>query len=85
MSVQQHEQQLGQAYTSNDPAIKDTALNANQYTQMFKGGELTKDEYIQAMSDLATQARINSSMNDMANLELLNTAITGLITLATLA
>jgi hypothetical protein len=85
MNIQQHEQQLGQAYTSNDPAIKDTALSANQYTQMFKGGELTKEEYIQAMSDLATQARINTSMNDLANLEMLNTAITGLITLATLA
>jgi len=85
MSVEELQAYLGQAYNSQDPAIKQSALSANQYTEMFKGGEISKEEYIQTMSDLATQARINTAMQDLNSLENLNTALNGLITLATLA
>jgi len=85
MSVETFQGQLGQAFTSQDPSIKEAAVTANQYTEMFKAGQLTKEEYMQAISDLNNTARIQQSMNDMANLEMLNTAITGLITLASLA
>jgi len=85
MSVETFQGQLGQAFTSPDPAIQQAANTANQYTEMFKAGQLTKEEYMQAISDLNNTARIQQSMNDMANLEMLNTAITGLITLASLA
>lgn len=85
MSVETYQGQLGQAFTSQDPAIKQAALNANQYTEMFKAGQLTKEEYMQAIADLNNTARIQQSMNDLANLEMLNTAINGLITLASLA
>ena len=85
MSVETYQGQLGQAYTSPDPAIQQAASTANQYTEMFKAGQLTKDEYMQAVADLNNTARIQQSMNDMANLEMLNTAINGLITLASLA
>ena len=51
---------------------------------MFKAGQLSKEEYQQAIADIATSARINQSMNDMTNLEMLNTAINGLINLASL-
>jgi len=85
MSVETFQGQLGQAFTSPDPAIQQTAQEANQYTEMFKQGQLSKDEYQQLMADLATSARINQSMNDMNNLEMLNTAINGLINLASLA
>lgn len=85
MSVRTFQGQLGQAFTSQDPAVRQTAQAANEYTEMFKSGQLSKDEYQQVMTDLATSARINQSMNDMANLELLNTALNGLINLASLA
>ena len=85
MSVETYQGQLGQAYTSPDPAIQQAASTANQYTEMFKAGQLTKEEYMQAISDLNNTARIQQSMNDLANLEMLNTAINGLITLASLA
>jgi len=85
MSVETYQGQLGQAYTSPDPAIQQAASTANQYTEMFKAGQLTKEEYMQAVADLNNTARIQQSMNDMANLEMLNTAINGLITLASLA
>jgi polyhydroxyalkanoate synthesis regulator phasin len=85
MSVETFQGHLGQAFTSPDPAVQEAAQTANQYTEMFKQGQLSKDEYQQLMADLATSARINQSINDMANLELLNTAINGLINLASLA
>jgi hypothetical protein len=84
MSVETFQGQLGRAFTSQDPAIQQAATEANQYTEMFKEGQLNKDEYQQAMADISTKARINQSMNDLASLEMLNTAINGLINLATL-
>ena len=85
MSVEQHQQQLGQAYTSQDPAIQTAASTVNEYTELMKTGQISRDEYVQLISDLNNTARINQSMNDMANLEMLNTAINGLINLASLA
>ena len=52
MSVETYQGQLGQAYTSPDPAIQQAASTANQYTEMFKAGQLTKEEYMQAVADL---------------------------------
>jgi hypothetical protein len=84
MSVETYQAQLGQAFTSYDPIVQQAASEANQYTEMFKEGQLSKDEYQQAMADIIVKVRINQSMNDMANLEMLNTAVNGLINLATL-
>ena len=85
MSVESFQGQLGQAFTSPDPAIQQAANTANQYTESFKQGQISKDEYTQLMADINNSARISQSMNDLSNLEMLNTAITGLITLASLA
>jgi hypothetical protein len=85
MSVETYQGQLGQAHTSDDPVIKEAASTANQYTELFKTEQISKDEYQQLMADIMTTARINQSMNDLARLEMLNTAINGLINLASLA
>jgi hypothetical protein len=84
MSVETFEGYLGQAYTSADPVLKEAASNATEYTNMFKAGQISKDEYQQAMADIAASVRINQRMTDMSNLETLNTAINGLINLASL-
>jgi hypothetical protein len=84
MTVETFQGQLGHAFTSPDPAIQQAAQEANQYTEMFKQGQLSKEEYQQLMADIATSARINQSMNDMSRLEMLNIAINGLINLASL-
>lgn len=84
MTVETYQGQLGQAYTSPDPAIQQAAAEANQITELFKAGQINKEEYQQLMADLVTTARINQSMNDLARLEMLNTAINGLINLASL-
>lgn len=84
MSVEHNQYLLGEAHTSQDPVIKQAAATANEYTELFKSGQLSKDEYQQLMADIAITARINQSMDDMARLAMLNTAITGLINLASL-
>ena len=86
MSVEQYQQQLQSAYSgSQDPDVQSTAQQANQYTELFKSGQISKDEYIQTMADLQRVAMIQRSIDNMQAMEYLNTAITGLITLAGLA
>jgi len=83
MSVEQYQQQLQSAYGgSQDPDVQSTAQQANQYTEMFKSGQINKDEYLQTMADLQRVAMIQRSIDNMQAMEYLNTAITGLITLA---
>ena len=83
MSVEQYQQQLQSAYSgSQDPDVQSTAQQANQYTELFKAGQISKDEYLQTMADLQRVAMIQRSIDNMQAMEYLNTAITGLITLA---
>ena len=83
MSVEQLQQQLIDAYNgSADSGVQGAAQQAHQYTEMFKTGQMTRDEYLQLMSDLQSQANINKSMDNLHSMEMLNTAINGLINLA---
>ena len=85
MSVEQYQQQLQSAYNgSQDPDVQSTAQQANQYTELFKAGQISKDEYLQTMADLQRVAMIQRSIDNMQAMEYLNTAITGLISLASL-
>lgn len=86
MSVEHYQQQLLSAYGgTQDPAIQGAAQTANQYTEMFKSGQMTKEEYMQLMEDIKSTAIINKSMDNMEVLEYMNVAINGLINLANLA
>ena len=85
MSVEQFQQQLLSAYGgSQDPAVQSTAQQANQYTELFKTGQLSKDEYLQSMADIQRVAMVHRSMDNLEAMEYLNTAINGLINLASL-
>jgi hypothetical protein len=86
MSVEQFQQQLGECFHgSQDPNVQQAAQVANQYTEMLKTGQISKDEFTQLMEDVKSTAIINKTMENMQVLEYLNTAITGLINLAKLA
>jgi hypothetical protein len=85
MSVEQYQQQLESAYNgSADLDVQTTAQQANQYTELFKTGQISRDEYLQTLADLQRIAMIHRTMDNMASMESLNTAITGLISLASL-
>jgi len=80
------QQQLEQAYNgTQDPNAQQSAQTAHQYTEAFKAGQLSKDEYMQLMSDIAKTNEINKNMDNLQVMEYLNTAINGLITLASFA
>jgi hypothetical protein len=85
MSVEQHQQALLESYNGSvDPTVQESAHTANQYTEMFKSGEINKDEYIEMMQDIVRVNNINRSMDNMQVMEHMNTAINGLINLASL-
>jgi len=83
MNVEDLQSQLGQCYNgSQDPNVQTAAANANQYTEMFKQGQMTKDEYTQVMSDIARTNEINRSADNLQVLEYMNVTINALISLA---
>ena len=85
MSVEQHQQTLLNSYQqATDPAVQSAAETANSYTEMFKTGQLNKEEYIQLMEDIERTNNINKSVHNQQILEYMNTAINGLINLAKL-
>jgi hypothetical protein len=85
MSVEQYQQQLESAYNgSADLDVQTTAQQANQYTELFKTGQISRDEYLQTLADLQRIAMIHRTMDNMETMEYLNSAITGLISLASL-
>ena len=86
MSVEQLQQQLNECFNiSQDPTIKQAAQTANQYTEMFKAGQLSKDEYTQLMGNISNVNAISNSTGDLQALEFMNLAIRGLIKLAAVA
>ena len=85
MSVEQHQEELLSSYNSiQDPAVQGAAQTANQYTELFKTGQINRDEYIALMDDIAKTNNINKNMGNMEIMERMNVAINGLINLATL-
>ena len=85
MSIEQYQLQLESACSrSQDLDVQTTAQQANQYTEMFKTGQISKEEYLQTLADLQRIAMIHRTMDNMETVEYLNSAITGLISLASL-
>jgi flagellum-specific peptidoglycan hydrolase FlgJ len=73
------------SHGSQDSALQTAVQTANQYTELLKCGLLTQTEYAQLISDIVKTNDINKNMDNMEVTELINVALTGLITLASLA
>jgi flagellum-specific peptidoglycan hydrolase FlgJ len=73
------------SHGSQDSVLQTAAQTANQYTELLKCGLLTQTEYAQLISDIVKTNNINKNMDNMEVTELINVALTGLITLASLA
>lgn len=83
MSVENLQEQLIECFNgAPDANVQTAAQSANQYTEMFKSGQLSKDEYMQLMTDIARTNEINKSATNIQFMEYMNTAINGLISLA---
>jgi polyhydroxyalkanoate synthesis regulator phasin len=83
-TVQQHQEELANV-NSRNPDVTDAAAKVHEYTDMCMRGEISKEEYIELVKDIQRQLNINQHMVEQDNLILMNTAINGLINLASLA
>ena len=84
MNMDQLQQSL-LSHGSQDAALQSAAQTANQYTELLKCGLLKQAEYVQLIDDIVKTNDINKNMDNMEVTELINVALTGLITLASLA
>ena len=83
-TVQQHQEELA-SVNSRNPDVTDAAAKVHEYTEMCMKGEISKEEYIELIKDIQRELNINQHMVEQDNLILMNTAINGLISLASLA
>ena len=83
-TVQQHQEELANV-NSRNPEVTDAAAKVHEYTDMCMKGEISRQEYIELVKDIQRQLNINQHMVEQDNLLLMNTAINGLINLASLA
>lgn len=80
----QYHQSLLASISSQNPDINAAAATVNQYTEMCKAGELSPAEYTELIKDVQRQINIQASMAELEAMERLNTAINGLINVASL-
>jgi polyhydroxyalkanoate synthesis regulator phasin len=83
MSIE-YNQSLLASLSSVDSGIGKAAAAVNEYTEMCKTGQLSKEEYAELILDIQRQININESMGELESLERLNIAINGLIEIAKL-
>ena len=73
--------------TLNDTTDQNThmvAETAAAYTQELRAGNISQAEYIELMLDIQRQLTITNNLAEFETKQRLNTAITGLISLASL-
>jgi polyhydroxyalkanoate synthesis regulator phasin len=83
MSIE-YNQSLLSSIASNNPDINAAAQQVNELTELCKTGQINKEEYAELILDVQRQVNIQANMAELEAMERLNTAITGLITIAKL-
>ena len=83
MSIE-YNQSLLASISSSNPDINAAAQQVQQYTEMCKSGQISKEEYTELVEDVQRTVNIQANMADLEGMERLNTAINGLITIAKL-
>jgi predicted ATP-grasp superfamily ATP-dependent carboligase len=81
MSIE-YNQSLLASISSQNPDVMAAASTVNQYTEMCKTGQISKEEYAELIKDVQRQINIQASMAELEAMERLNTAINGLINIA---
>ena len=83
MSIE-YNQSLLASISSSNPDINAAAEQVQQYTEMCKSGQISKEEYAELVEDVQRTVNIQANMADLEGMERLNIAINGLITIARL-
>lgn len=84
MSMIEYQQGILASVRTNNPMLNEAAATVQQYTEMCKAGQITKEEYAELVLDVQRSINIQENMSDLETLEKLNTAMNGLINLAKL-
>jgi predicted ATP-grasp superfamily ATP-dependent carboligase len=83
MSIE-YNQSLLASISSSNPDVNAAAAEINQLTEMCKAGQISKEEYVELCEDVQRKVNIQANMAELEAMERLNTAISGLITIARL-
>lgn len=81
MSIE-YNQSLLASISSSNPDINAAAEQVQQYTEMCKSGQISKEEYAELVEDVQRTVNIQANMANLEGMERLNIAINGLITIA---
>jgi len=81
MSIE-YNQSLLASITTARADINAAASAVQQYTEMCKTGQISKEEYAELIADIQRQINIQTSMAELEAMQTLNTAINGLINIA---
>ena len=83
-TIDQYQNDLA-SVDSRNPDVTEAAAQAHQYTEMCKAGQISREEYIQLIKDIQSQLNVNEHLVEQQNLVIMNTAINGLVQIASLA
>ena len=83
MSIE-YNQSLLDSIASGRADINAAKTQVMQYTEMYKSGQISKEEYAEIIKDIQRQINIQASMAELEALSRLNTAINGLVEIASL-
>lgn len=83
MSVEQFQNQAADvANNASNETVRRMGAAVNELTELFKTGQISKEEYILIMEDTARMAAIEAGTEHAQFLQNLNVAINGLVNLA---
>ena len=81
MSVE-YNQNLLASISSNNSNVNSAVSQVQQYTAMCVAGQISKEEYAELIKDIQRQVNIQQNMDELENMEKLNTAINSLVQIA---
>ena len=78
----EYNQSLLASISSQNPDVNAAAQQVNQLTEMCKSGQISQEGYVELIADVQRQINIQANMAELEAMEMLNTAINGLIMIA---
>jgi polyhydroxyalkanoate synthesis regulator phasin len=78
----EYQQGILASVRTQNPMLNEAAAKVQEYTEMCKAGQISKEEYAELVLDVQRAINIQENMADLETMEKLNTAMNGLISIA---
>lgn len=85
MSFIEYHQSVLASIPSQNPDINAATATIQEYTELCKSGQISREEYVALVQDVQSKLNIQQNMAELETMEKLNTAINGLISIAKIA